>query len=138
MKIKFYLGLKYVDRVNYIKLAIHKINLARENFMIDLENMDEVFIPEEMSQEQYPMSFQFYDCVFHYAQENLSIHKRDQIRFQSNFKQKHQNNSIANELLKRLFGSSSKAQALSVRHNSIVATTENQINHDQSKHAGEL
>lgn len=77
MKIKFYLGLKYVDKVNYIKLALHKINMARENFITNLENMDEVFIPDEMSQEQYPMSFQFYDSVFHYAQENLSIHKRD-------------------------------------------------------------
>jgi hypothetical protein len=36
---------------------------VKELFIVDLETGLEVFIPEELSMEQYPLNFQFYDSI---------------------------------------------------------------------------
>lgn len=41
------------------------IKLSKEVFMIDLEQGYESFIPKELSQDHLPMSFRYYDPIFH-------------------------------------------------------------------------
>lgn len=59
--LKIIINLKMVNKNLFIKLALRKIKIAKEIFILDLEQGQEVFIPKEFSLDRYPLSFQYYD-----------------------------------------------------------------------------
>ena len=45
--------------------------------MLDIEGGDEALIPKELSQDQLPYSFRFYDPIIAIIQDNVEDHGRD-------------------------------------------------------------
>mmetsp|Transcript_21305 Transcript_21305/g.32979 ORF Transcript_21305/g.32979 Transcript_21305/m.32979 type:complete len:82 (-) Transcript_21305:1133-1378(-) len=60
-----------------LKILQKKIALAREAFVLEIEQGAEVFIPHELSQDKLPLSFRFYDPVLKIIHTNMS-HERKQ------------------------------------------------------------
>jgi len=52
-----------------------RIELSKKLFLVDLETGQETFISGDCDQTKLPKSFQFYDCLINYVQENMSIKK---------------------------------------------------------------
>ena len=48
-KIQFLTLMKAVDGILFIKLKIKQINLKKELFLLDIEQLDEVMIPKELN-----------------------------------------------------------------------------------------
>jgi len=63
LKVKFMLGVGGLMDIFYLKSVIKKIQLKKQLFVLELEQGQEVFIPNELSVESYPPTFTYYDPV---------------------------------------------------------------------------
>jgi len=45
--------------------------------VLELERGSEVLIPQQLSQENYAMSFKYYDPIFRFINQNISQSKRE-------------------------------------------------------------
>ena len=72
-KFQLITDLRAVKGIEFIKFNLKKIELAKEIFLKELENGQDVFIPSEMSQEKLPLSMKFYDPILMYCQSNMSV-----------------------------------------------------------------
>ena len=52
--------------------------------VLELERGDEVLIPQQLSQENYAMSFKYYDPVFKWINEHISPSKREYFDIKNN------------------------------------------------------
>ena len=55
-------------KIFYIKVALLKIQICRELFVLDLEQGEEVFVPVELAQNTLPVNFRFYDSILNTSQ----------------------------------------------------------------------
>ena len=60
-KFQLIVDLKAVSKIDFIKFNLKKIQIAKEIFLKEIEYGEEVYIPLEVSQDEYPMSMKFYD-----------------------------------------------------------------------------
>ena len=63
LKLGMILGLKCLRGEIFLTAMLNRIKLIKEVFIHEIENGDEIFIPEDLSQERLPMSFRYYDSV---------------------------------------------------------------------------
>jgi hypothetical protein len=52
-------------------MMIKKIEIAKKLFLSDMQFGGEVFIPKELSQDQLPSSFRFYDFILNFVMNNI-------------------------------------------------------------------
>ena len=57
------LNFKGVKKLHYIWCVLKRIDIAKKIFVLDIEQGVEVFINGDLSQDQYPLSFQYYDPI---------------------------------------------------------------------------
>ena len=63
LKVKFLLGVGELPDVFFIKAVLKKRALIKQKFVLEVEHSCEVFIPDELSCDQYSYSFRFYDPI---------------------------------------------------------------------------
>ena len=63
IKLKFILGVGGLNDIFFIKTILEKIEIAKKQFVLELEEGQEVFIPSDLSCDAYPHSFRFYDPI---------------------------------------------------------------------------
>ena len=79
-KIKLLLGLKCFTGILYIKAQLKKIVIAKNLFAMDIQDGHEVFIRKELSQQQLPLSFRYYDPIIHILNDRISPEARDYLQ----------------------------------------------------------
>lgn len=140
-KIKLVLNLKAVNKVLYIKLLLKKIDLAKSLFILEIEQGEEVFIPPEISINQYPLSFRFYDSILNFTSSSVSQKTKDfhshKNTFRLNF---YQNENVQRKLLENLgmIDKPSKGFSISkltLRHAIVNEKVSTEINHYMSLHS---
>lgn len=57
------IGLKAVGDLLFLKCLVKRVELTKKIFMQDVEEGGEIFIPQELSQNQLPYSFRYYDPI---------------------------------------------------------------------------
>lgn len=62
-KMKFILSLRACRPSIMLELLLEKIKLAKKMFALQLEQEGEVLIPQELNQQDLPISFRFYDPI---------------------------------------------------------------------------
>jgi hypothetical protein len=62
-KVKFMLGVGGLTDIFYLKAVLRKIELQKKMFVLELEQGQEVYIPNELSCDTYPQGFRFYDPI---------------------------------------------------------------------------
>ena len=63
LKLKMTLGIKAISGILYVEALIKKIELVKQILIYDVEQGNESFIPKELSQDNLPLSFRFYDPI---------------------------------------------------------------------------
>ena len=62
-KINLVINMKAISGVIFLRALLKKIDLARDLFIMDIEEGQEVFIPKDLSVDHLPYSFRYYDPV---------------------------------------------------------------------------
>jgi hypothetical protein len=62
-KVKFMLGVGGLTDLFYLKAVLRKIELQKKMFVLELEQGQEVYIPNELSCDTYPQGFRYYDPI---------------------------------------------------------------------------
>lgn len=72
-----------LDRILFIKLRLKQYQLAKELFVLELEQGHEVYIPEILQNSSLPQSYKYYDFLSKYIQDQVSHQCKDNILFKS-------------------------------------------------------
>ena len=78
-KVKFMLGVGGLVDDFFLMAVIKKIELQKAMFVLELEQGQEVYIPNELSCDSYPQGFRFYDPIIQivnhlFSQDNQVYH----------------------------------------------------------------
>ena len=64
---------------------LKKLQLAKEMFILDMENGQEVIVPPELSMDQMPMNFRYYDPILLWIQEMFASEKKQYFILKNQF-----------------------------------------------------
>ena len=70
-------GMKAVSGVDYILCLLKRIDLAKQLFVLDIEEGTEVFIPKELRTDNFPLSFQFNDPILMIIHRKMSDDRKE-------------------------------------------------------------
>ena len=63
--------LRGLKNIAYLKAILKRIDLARELFMMDVQQMEPTQIPTDLKQSDLPFSMRYYDPIIAIVQENV-------------------------------------------------------------------
>ena len=69
-----------------IKLMIQKIQSIKDLFTLEIQSGNEIYIPNELSQDKLPSSFRYYDFILNYVMDNMSHDTNELVRFRNDLK----------------------------------------------------
>ena len=58
--------------LTFIEVLLQQIKLAKELFLLNIAQGDEVIIPQELCQRKLPLSYRFYDPIMRLVQQDLN------------------------------------------------------------------
>lgn len=76
IKVRFMLAVGGLIDIFYIKCQLRKISLMKKMFVLELEQGQEVFIPKDLTCDNYPLSYQFYDPIIQIVNHFFSAESR--------------------------------------------------------------
>lgn len=79
---KFFSG---YSQTAYLIITLKEIELMRKIFILDIEQGDEVVIPDSLSQKSLPLSYQFYDPILNIVQQQVCESVRCQIALKNKY-----------------------------------------------------
>lgn len=139
---KIIVNLRAVTRVLLIKVCLAKIKIAREMFIIEVEEGKETYIPNELSQDSLPINFRFYDPILIWVQDLVSKSKQSLCDFKNEFRLNfYRDNSIERRLLSTLGigGDGSAHQEKHVcKHQAVAENERKEIIPQKSSHVMSL
>ena len=135
LRLKLVLSLGAVRGEFLIKIFLRIINLAKEIFVLNIEQGQEVFIPLELTQDNYPHSFRFYDPILQLIQENCTQVKREHfiLKGQLQIERIKEENRVL-RIKDALLGTDESAK-LTFKHTQINAKKDTTIDPLQSEHS---
>ena len=74
-KLDLVIGCKSLRGIMFVVALKDKIKTVKELFMMEIEDGIPTLIPKELSIENYPLSYRFYDPIIAIVKENLSKEK---------------------------------------------------------------
>ena len=95
MRTRLMLSLRMLKGLLFIEVLLAKIKLAKEIFVLDVEQGQDVFILDDLSQRHLPLSFRFYDPIIRITFNQMS--NTSKLLYSSNTKGKmvtHQRGNI--------------------------------------------
>ena len=85
-KVKFVCNLQACRANVLLRLRLEKVKLAKQLFVLDIEQGQEVFIPMELSQDKFPINFKYYDFIINLLHNQLSQETKDLNAFKNVFR----------------------------------------------------
>lgn len=85
-KCKILINMKAIRDLLFIKCALMKTQLAKELFVLEIEQSRESYIPNELAQDHLPMNFWYYDAILMYVQDLVSQETKDLHTFKNTFR----------------------------------------------------
>ena len=80
MKLALMIKLRAVSGEMFVQVVLKRIDTARKIFQMQIEDGDEVFIPRELSQDDLPMAFRYYDPILFTLQDRCSEQAREKFQ----------------------------------------------------------
>lgn len=71
------INLGMISGPRYIEAVIERIHLTKSQFILDLEQGNEVIIPKEINQDFLPASYRYYDSILLMIQENITLEQKN-------------------------------------------------------------
>lgn len=86
-----------------LKALITKIKFAKQIFVLDIEQSKEAYIPNELSNDNLPSSFWFYDACLQQVQNLVVADKKDFATFKNTYRLNfYQRNNMQKYILTKL------------------------------------
>ena len=76
-KITLFYQLKLLKGSLFVRIALKRIELAKELFVMEIEQGREVLIRRNLSQDDLPYSYRFYDFIFGLIQQRMAFDRRE-------------------------------------------------------------
>ena len=76
IKVRFMLAVGGLIDIFYIKCMLRKISLMKKMFVLELEQGQEVFIPKDLTCDNYPISYHYYDPIIQIVNHFFSAESR--------------------------------------------------------------
>lgn len=120
----------------YLKIYLLIISLAKEMFIYELEQGEEVFISSDLSQRHLPYGFRYYDPILAIVAERITDASRQVIKLRQDVAYFiHNDGDIKRKVLTKLGILEDKnKQKLSFKHSTIYKNASLGINHHMSEH----
>ena len=80
------LGLKSLPGILYIRAMLLKIELSKQIFVLEVQDGHEVFIAKDLSQQNMPISFRFYDPIIHIILDKMTAESSDYFKLKNTLK----------------------------------------------------
>lgn len=134
-KLRLMMNMKLIGGLIYVQAILKRIQIAKDLMIIELGQDNEVLIPKELSQDDLPLSFRYYDSILRIIQRKINPHQREmQIARKSMANMFHEHSAIQN-LRDQLFGTDKKA---SVQNHIINKKERKEINILESQHTMDI
>lgn len=95
-KLNALMKLKMVRGMPYITAMKLKIQLARDLLILEIEQGNQVYIPYYLSQDNFPMSFRYYDPILQIVKLRLGYQRKEFFTFMQAIEDDKQQNSMVN------------------------------------------
>ena len=69
----------------FLKLMLLRIKVAKNLFIIEIEQENEVHIPRELSQSDLPLSFSYYNAIIQIVNNQISEELRDRLKLKTKY-----------------------------------------------------
>ena len=69
----------------FLKLMLLRIKVAKDLFIIEIEQENEVHIPRELSQSDLPLSFSYYNAIIQIVNDHISEELRDRLKIKTKY-----------------------------------------------------
>lgn len=136
-RIRLLMDSRLIGGVVFLKTLLKRIELAKELFMLDLEKGDEVLIPPELSQDNLPASFKYYDCILAVVQQRVSPKKKEDYNLRKQAALRHHDNAPLAHL-ERLLGLRPENEKMKVQYKTINEKQRKEIDFKKSTHVREI
>ena len=139
-------ALSSFGNLTYIKITIREINLYKQTFVIQMSHGEEVYIPNQLSQRQMSICYQFYDPIFQIIDELCANEKKNlfaqKIDLEMKIAQKEEGffkNWIQKISKSKNFDADDEDNEVRFKHNSINNNSSlNMVNYLASEHVKSL
>jgi len=71
------MNMKLIGGLIYVQAILKRIQIAKDLMIIELEQGNEVLISKELSQDDLPLSFRYYDSILRIIQRKINPHQRE-------------------------------------------------------------
>lgn len=95
------MGLKLAKGILYVKLALKRIELCKKIFLIDIDRNEYVYLHGDLSQKQWPVSFQYYDFIINFIDDNFPRDRRDFFKIKNQIASEHHIEAVRSTFLYR-------------------------------------
>ena len=137
-KCKILINMKAIRDLLFIKCALMKTQLAKELFVLEIEQSRESYIPNELAQDHLPMNFWYYDAILMFVQDLVSQETKDLHTFKNTFRLNFYQEENFHTKMMRLFGFSSSENKLTFKHQIVNEIASNVFTHSKSHHSKAL
>jgi hypothetical protein len=97
----YYIGA--LNKILFIKLRLKQIKLAKEIFILDIEEGIPVFLPNELKHTNMPLSLKYYDGTLNFLDSEISILTKQKYQFMLESKNSFfQDDDLSNRIYKKL------------------------------------
>jgi hypothetical protein len=97
----YYIGA--LNKILFIKLRLKQIKLAKEIFILDIEEGIPVFLPNELKHTNMPLSLKYYDGTLNFLDSEISILTKQKYQFMLESKNTFfQDDDLSNRIYKKL------------------------------------
>ena len=98
--LKFLVNMKALHGVFMLKALLAKMQVAKQLFILEIEQGHEAYIPNELSCDNLPCSFWFYDACLQQAQNLVNDEKKKYAMFKNHYQLSfYQKNDFKKEIL---------------------------------------
>lgn len=138
--IKFMLGCGELIDVFFIKCSLLRIQLIKSKFILELEQGQEVFIPQELSCDSYPTSFRYYDPIIQMTNHLMSTESKlyHQLKTQFNISKIQGSNWQRDFMIRVGIMENEKKRKLTHKHSIINFADKNEVKHTETNHPWSL
>ena len=136
-KINLCIQLKAAQNLGLIKIILKRIELARKIFIMNIEIGLEVLIPKQLTMQNLPMNFRYYDPIQLIVRELISEDRKELFQFKNayNMKRMQETDAITIILKKFKIYDAEAEEKLTFKPEQINQRDMNQIAPWESEHA---
>ena len=137
-KCKILINMKAIRDLLFIKCALMKTQLAKELFVLEIEQSRESYIPTELAQDHLPMNFWYYDAILMFVQDLVSQETKDLHTFKNTFRLNFYQEADFQTKMLRALGLASTDSKLTFKHQIVNEIASTVFTHSKSHHAKAL